>query len=600
MAGATPETTLNAPAIQHRLFSLLLIYRWVSLSLALWLFWGAVKPAAPAPAILLAITGGVTFIITLFYCFNRPALRRPLFLATDLLVIAALLAVSGAGRSHFSLYALSPLLVGAYFYQGRGMLLTTGGLTLFYLLALPAASSPITSPEELRALLTQLAGLWLLSFLFGYSVSLFKQLLSYYDSLAMAHDRLNDQNTALVADLHQLEMMQELTLFLQGAPDRQTVQHRLLKAVTENLGFSQAIAGLTHPTLQRLEAWQSHPPQVGPLPEPLWLNPEGGLLAQAVLGRQLRWASKEALQTNDEVLSHWLSREGWLILPMVWQGQTVGVLLVAVEQTGSPGASHHLAAEDGPAGIDALTVDATDDRWAILTSLVSQAAAALNTLDRTRRLAGEKERNRIARDIHDTVAQSLFGIAFTLDACIKLLPEQVETVKQELEDLRAITDRVRQELRQFILDIWPSELTREKFQADLCKYLTHTAPDHVFNVEFTIEGDFDGLPPIIRRTLYRVSQEALANVAHHAGIDTARLYLYVESGEVFLSIRDRGRGFDIKQALARERNRERFGLRGMQERVKALHGVCDILSEIDHGAQILVRLPIGRDGHEPE
>ena len=591
MADTPPETILNTPAIQHRLFSFLLIYRWLTLTPALWLLFSATGPATLSYAlvILLVITGGITLIITL----NRPVLKHPLFLAGDVLVIALLLSLSGAGYSHFSFYALSPLLAAAYFYQRRGLVVTGGTFTLFYLAALLAIPPQITSTEELQVILIQLAGLWLLPFLFEYPVTLLNRVSQAYNTLITAHDRLNDQNTRLVTDLHQLEMMQELTLFLQGAPDRQTVQQRLLKAVTENLGFAQAIAGLSHPTLQRLEAWQSHPAQVDTSPEPLWLTPESGPIAQVALDRQLRWVSKEALLTKNEALNLWFSQERWLILPLVWQGQTVGVLLVAVEETRSPGISI-------PENIDTLTIDTSDDRWAILTSLVSQAAAALSTLDHTRRLAGEKERSRIARDIHDTVAQSLFGIAFTLDACIKLLPGQAETVKQELEELRVIADRVRQELRQFILDIWPSELTREKFQADLCKYLTHTAPDHVFKVDFTIEGDFDGLPPIIRRTLYRVSQEALANAAHHARIDSARLYLYVESGEVSLSIRDRGRGFDIKQALARERNRERFGLRGMQERIKALHGTCDILSEIDHGTQVLVRVPIGRNGDEPE
>jgi len=83
-------------------------------------------------------------------------------------------------------------------------------------------------------------------------------------------------------------------------------------------------------------------------------------------------------------------------------------------------------------------------------------------------------------------------------------------------------------------------------------------------------GDFDRLPSAIRRTLYRVSQEALANVARHAGVDAARLTMHVEPDEVYLSISDRGKGFDPKVALAREYNREHFGLRSMRERVEAL------------------------------
>jgi len=240
----------------------------------------------------------------------------------------------------------------------------------------------------------------------------------------------------------------------------------------------------------------------------------------------------------------------------------------------------------------------SDDRWAILTSLVSQAAVALGTIDRTRRLAIEQERNRIARDIHDTVAQSLFGIVFTLDACIKLLPGQVAMVKQELIELRDVADRMRQEVRQSILDIWPSKLTQEQFKIDLSKYVAGCATSQVFQLDISIDGDFDGLSSIIRRSLYRVCQEALANAAHHSGAESARVYLYVEPDEVYLSIRDKGRGFDPKPALARERDRERFGLRGMQERIQALGGTCNILSKMGYGTQVLIRVPVnGKNGH---
>jgi signal transduction histidine kinase len=212
-------------------------------------------------------------------------------------------------------------------------------------------------------------------------------------------------------------------------------------------------------------------------------------------------------------------------------------------------------------------------------------------------LAIEQERNRFARDIHDTVAQSLFGIVFTLDACIKLLPHQAETVRQELVGLREVADQVRHEVRRSILDTWPSALTQEQLKADLSKYVAHFAVAHAFHLDITINGDFDRLPAAIRRGLYRISQEALTNTARHAGVDSARLTMHVEPDEVYLSITDHGKGFDPKVALAREVNRERFGLRGMCERVQALGGVCDILSQNGQGTQVLVRIPINRRSH---
>lgn len=572
----SPTMKLNNASHQRRLLSFLLIYRWISLAPAIWLFLSATGPVTPNPAsiLLLSITTLFTLLITLFHSFQRPVLGNPLFLGADLLFIAVLLTLSGAGSSLYSFYALSPLLAGALFFEQSGLLLAAGIFTLFYLAALALLRHTYTL--DLGALFTQLAGLWLVPFLFEYPLSLFKQLLQAHQKLTTAHHDLTQHAANLNTTHHQLEVIHELTLFLQGASHKQSVQQRLLKAVTKDLGFGQAAVALVNPGLQRLESWQVQPPPTNDSAAytPLPLAPENGPIVQATVERQVRWCSPDEPPIAGESMGVRLEEGNWLILPIVWQEQAVGVLLISVETP-------------GPA-------NTTDERWPILTALVSQAAVALGTLDRTRRLAAEKERNRIARDIHDTVAQSLFGIAFTLDACVKLLPNQAEMVKQELTELRHIADRVRQEVRQSILDIWPSDLTQEKFKADLCKYVTHAAPDHVFHIDFTIDGDFDGLPPVIRRSLYRISQEALSNTARHAKVDTARLYLGVDPDEIYLSIRDKGQGFDTKLALSRERDREHFGLRGMQERVQSLNGTCDILSQVGHGTQVLVRVPLNR------
>jgi signal transduction histidine kinase len=306
------------------------------------------------------------------------------------------------------------------------------------------------------------------------------------------------------------------------------------------------------------------------------LSPEHGVVAQALLDGHARWWDNGEPLTADETLNAWLSQSAWLVMPLVLPEQRVGLLLVAVE--GGPGSL-------------------SEEQLVVLTAVASQAAAALGTIDRTQRLAAEQERNRIARDIHDTVAQSLFGMVFTLDACIKMLPEHGETVQQELVELRQLADQVRHEIRRYILDTWPSELTEASFKADLEKYVAHFAPAHAFHIDFTLNGNFDRLPSVIRRSLYRVSQEALANAARHAGVDSARLTMHVEPDEVYLSISDRGKGFEPRLALAREVNRERFGLRGIRERIQALGGTCDILSQAGQGTQVLVQLPVHR-GHE--
>jgi signal transduction histidine kinase len=235
-----------------------------------------------------------------------------------------------------------------------------------------------------------------------------------------------------------------------------------------------------------------------------------------------------------------------------------------------------------------------------LLTVANQAALALGTtilcIDRARRLAVETERNRIARDIHDTVAQSLFGIVYSLDACINMLPAKAEDVKNELIELRSLANSAHDEVRRSIFDLWPSSLTIELFMADLTNYVSSCCRQRPFSIIFSNNGDFNSLSSGMRRTIYRMAQEALANSARHSGAQSARLCLIVTDDEVYLVVSDEGKGFDPQVALSRSQNREHFGLHGMQERVHAMGGEFEINSQPNAGARIIITLPI--HGHQ--
>ncbi|HNB36886.1 MAG TPA: sensor histidine kinase, partial [Anaerolineales bacterium] len=228
-------------------------------------------------------------------------------------------------------------------------------------------------------------------------------------------------------------------------------------------------------------------------------------------------------------------------------------------------------------------------------------ALALGTtilcIDRARRLAIETERNRIARDIHDTVAQSLFGIVYSLDACITMLPQKAEDVRTELTELRSLANNAHEEVRRSVFDLWPSALTIEIFMADLTNYINSCCRPRSFSIIFNHHGDFNSLSPGMRRTVYRMAQEALANSAKHSGVNSARLCLTVDEHAVYLDISDQGKGFTPEIALSRSINREHFGLHGIQERAHALGGDCEIISMPGAGSRIVVSLPIKSNYH---
>lgn len=571
---------VTLPSYHRRVFLFLVAYRWASLLPALWLFQPAARielsEISPGPVLATAIVS--TLLITACYrVLNRLLIQRPLLLGVDMLFAAGLLAVSGGTHSPYYLYALSPLLAGAFFFQMQGALVAAGTFTPLYLSALVVGQRVYMVTPEPGALFTQLAGIWLIATLFGYTSVLFERLRRAHDALATARDDLAQQNAELAAAHHHLKVIHDLTVSLQAAPDVRSVQRRVLLAVTGELGFSRAVVGLVNPMTQKLEEWLAHPPSGSPPSSvaPLPLELESGLIMQWLLDQKMRWWSNEKVLTADETLNTWLGEGPWLIVPMTLREHPVGVLLMEV---------------------DGSLAQLPDEQLGLLNSIVNQAAVALGTtmlcVDRARRLAVEQERNRIARDIHDTVAQSLFGIVFTLDACIKMLPEQAKTVQQELLELRDLASQVRDQVRSSIFDIWPSELTLERFENDLHKYAIRCSGPRIFHVHFNTGGAFNRLAPAIRRSLYRVTQEALANAAHHAGVDSARVCLQVSANHVYLSVQDRGQGFDPRVVLAREHNREQFGLLGIHERIRALDGECEVLSRTGVGTTVLVHVPI--------
>ncbi len=362
----------------------------------------------------------------------------------------------------------------------------------------------------------------------------------------------------------------------------------MLEAVTHALGFRRAIVGLMDQPYLILSDWQD---RVRDEPENStrkqlsagmrWpIEPGGGSLAEAILDNQMRTLSAGERLSDDSAFVAALGLQGSvLIAPMALREHPIGVLLVET---------------DG--------AEATATNLASLRAIASQAAVALGTtmlcIDRAQRLAIQEERMRFAREIHDTLSQSLFGIVYALDGLGKLLPDRPDVVKAELDEIKQVAEEARTQLRQSILDIWPSALTAEVFQSDLRRFVGQFCRQDELRLDISVRGDFAVLSPRRQRGLYRVAQEALTNVVKHAGAQQAEVCLEVDDEHALLVVRDDGRGFDPAVAFARERDREHFGLKGIQERASALGGTCTIASQPGSGAQVIVSIPIAAPAAE--
>ena len=560
----------------NRIFAFLVIFRWASLLPAiLTLSPGKESNQIFSPLFVLGITLLANIVISLTnHQLNKLGLEHPTCLSVDLIFTAGILVVSGGPHSPYYLYALSPLLAGAFFFQLRGALTTSLTFTSLYLTGIYLISQYTNTETNIVILATQFAGIWLIPILFAYPSVLLSDINQAREELTIARDELAQKHENLATAHRQLEIIHDLTVLLQAAPDLLSVQERVLGAVTTDLGFSKAVVALVDPAHEELGGWMVYPQDESfPKVETLPLKSENGEVFKALLNRNSFTSNGDAL-IREPAINNWLNQNEWLVLPLYLREHPVGLLLV-----------------------DNMGI--TKERENTLMTVANQAALALGTtilcIDRARRLAVETERNRIARDIHDTVAQSLFGIVYSLDACINMLPAKAEDVKGELVELRSLANNAHDEVRRSIFDMWPSALTTELFMADLTNYVSSCCRPRPFSIIFSNNGDFNSLSSGMRRTVYRMAQEALANSARHSGAQSARLCLTVSDDEVYLVVSDNGKGFDLSAALSRSLNREHFGLHGMQERARAMGGDCEINSQPGAGARIMINLPI--NGH---
>lgn len=567
-----------------RVFSFLVIFRWASLLPAL-LTLGIADQLEqfPAPVWVVGIALLVNVVISLASRpINQLVNQYPFLIGADILFAAGLLAISGGTHSPYYLHALSPLLAGAFFFQMRGALAAAAIFTLLYPAAdLLAHRLTDLQPTNTVTLITQLTGIWLIPIMLAYPSMLLKEINRARDELSTARDELAEKHDKLGVAHRQLRVIHDLTVLLQAAPDLISVQQRVLGAMTTGMGFRRAVVGVVDPAREEMGGWMLYPVNSSfPSGDPLPLKPENGEIFKALLERNTFTTGTDGeFLINSPELNSWLKTCQWYVYPLSLREHAIGVMMVELDKG----------------------EQLNRQREEVITMVANQAALALGTtilcIDRARRLAVETERNRIARDIHDTVAQSLFGIVYSLDACITMLPEKAVDVKNELIELRSLANTAHDEVRRSIFDLWPSALTIDLFMADLSNYVSSCCRPRSFKVIFDHNGDFDSLSSGMKRTVYRMAQEALANAARHSGADSARLCLTIAEHEAYLVVSDQGKGFDPASALSRSQNREHFGLQGIQERAIAMGGNFEITSSPNAGTRISIELPIHRHQH---
>ncbi len=270
--------------------------------------------------------------------------------------------------------------------------------------------------------------------------------------------------------------------------------------------------------------------------------------------------------------------------PLVAGGKLIGVLSVAAT---------------GPHAFSAEHVEVTSELASHLAIAIQQARLheevrlgreRLEALSHRLVETQEAERRHIARELHDEIGQTLTAVKISLQA-IERQAEAAVLAPHVAESIHIVEQAI-QQVRNLSLDLRPSLLDDLGLVVTLRWYLARQSQWAGFTVQFSADPPELQLSPELETVCFRIVQEALTNIARHAGAQQVWVELQQRETELYLSIRDDGTGFDVEEALARAIHGASLGLLSMQERASLLGGQLKINSVPGHGVEIRARFPL--------
>lgn len=258
-------------------------------------------------------------------------------------------------------------------------------------------------------------------------------------------------------------------------------------------------------------------------------------------------------------------------------------------------ASIPLYFQDKPLGILNVTGPSwrrlTGEELHLLSTIAYQAGIAIERArlaDESAQLARAEERARLAREIHDTLAQGLTAIALHLEGALHHLTGQPDRAKQRLERALQTARESLEEARRSVLDLRAAPLAGKPLGSAL-RSLSRTFTSET-GIRVRVRAEHTrALPLRVEAELFRIAQEALANVRRHAGATEVDLSLQPVRRGVRLTVHDNGHGFDLRAVAA-----DRQGIVGMRERAKLLGGTLRVTSRrrAPSGATVVASVPV--------
>ena len=321
---------------------------------------------------------------------------------------------------------------------------------------------------------------------------------------------------------------------------------------------------------------------IGPVPRPIMLafrtnlHQESGYQKVALSMRPVLiddiWANDPLLIslqriTDPELRVQLQNSHAWMGIPLISRGNLIGVLRIDHQQIGFFTKAH---AE-------------------LCLAFANQAAVAIDNArfyEQAKYLAALEERQRIARELHDSVSQALYGIGLGAQTARAQLERDPAKVAEPLDYILSQVEAGLSEMRTLILELRPDSLQTDGLVVALQKQANYLITRRQLNVatNFGLEPE---IPLKAKEAIYRIAQEALNNVSRHACASQVGLSLTKQGSQLVLEISDNGRGFDVECEYPGH-----IGLQSMTERARQIGAKIHIQSQPGAGTVISLRLPV--------
>jgi NarL family two-component system sensor histidine kinase LiaS len=229
--------------------------------------------------------------------------------------------------------------------------------------------------------------------------------------------------------------------------------------------------------------------------------------------------------------------------------------------------------------------DPVGDEISQLTVQLNHMAEQLKQfLKRSQEMAVSEERNRLARDLHDSAKQEALAASFHIGTALTLFDDDSKSAKIHLIEADNLVDSVRQELTDLIHELRPPSMNGTRFDETVNEYIIEWAHQSGIEADFKVNSYYE-ISLEIKQAIYRLMQEALANVTRHSSAENVEVYLDFRDDVIEFRVNDNGAGFDALE------QHDGMGLDSMRERVESLNGNFSIHSQIGKGTRICVTIP---------